>query len=101
MPAETVLASFESIYMKDEKYWLVYSDKKWGYCNQDGELIDLYDDASDFVDGIALIIKNGKAYFIDEDFNELQTVDGAVGVSACGELFKIRTMNSIKLYKRN
>lgn len=86
---DALLAVGDHISISDNKYWLYCKDGKWGYIDHDGNVMEMFDDASEFVNGKAMVIEGGKAYFIDEDFNRTETEILADSVKACGEIFEI------------
>lgn len=56
------------------------TDGKYGYMDINGNVKKLYDDATDFHNGYAMVKTNGKLYVIDENFNVVS--DGVEGDSA-------------------
>jgi hypothetical protein len=80
---------FDYISLSTNKYWLVYSDGKTGYCDHDGKIVKLFDDASEFVKGYALVIEKGKAYLINENFEKVKKLGKATGVFAGGEILEV------------
>lgn len=87
MPDDAVLAVGDSLEISDNKYWLVGEDGKWGYVDHDGKKQEMFDDASEFVNGKAMVIKDGKAYYIDESFQCSENGIDADGVYTYGEMF--------------
>ena len=80
---------FDSCSMSMEKYWLISLNDKWGYCNHDGEVIQLYDDATEFYNGYAVIIEDGKAYLIDEYLEKVSYICEADTSIQLGQVFFI------------
>lgn len=73
------------------KYSLVEKNEKWGYIDSDGKEVKMYDDASPFVNGYAMVTTNGKAIIVDEDFNQLSEEFEADSVSSYGnDMFRIK-----------
>ena len=80
---------FDYLKMSMEKYWLISKDGKWGYCDHDGNEVKMFDDAAAFYHGYALIIENGTAYLINEDFEKVQTIGEADSCWQSGQVFGI------------
>lgn len=55
----------------------------------------MYDDATDFYGGKALVIEDGTAYVIDESFEKIKEIGPAVGIRNCGELFCVMNAGDI------
>lgn len=87
IPDGAMLAVGDSLAISDSKYWLVSEDGKWGYVDHDGKKQEMFDDASEFVNGKAMVVKDGKAYYIDENFECSETGIEADGVYTSGEMF--------------
>lgn len=83
---EALLATGDYISLSDNKYWLYSKDGKYGYIDHDGNVIEMFDDASNFVDGKAAVIEGGQAYLIDEEFNRTETGIAADSVAAYGAM---------------
>lgn len=92
------LVKFDFIKLSNEKYWLVSSNDKWGYCDHDGNIVGLYEDASAFYNGYAMIIENGIAYLIDAQLNKVGEIGEADAVSQIGSLFSIEKNGNRMLY---
>ncbi len=80
---------FDYCALADEKYWLISKDAKWGYCDHDGNVVRLFDDAGDFNNGIAPVIHDGQAYIVNEDFEDLKSLGAATGVASSGEMIVV------------
>lgn len=87
---EAVLAEGDGIYLSDNKYWLYFKDGKYGYIDHEGNVAEMFDDACSFKDGKAVVIEDGRAYLIDEDFNRTDLGIEADTVTAYGEMFCLR-----------
>ncbi len=96
--SSAAVCTYDYIQLSAEKYWLIGDGDKWGYIDHDGKLVNEYDDASDFSHGYALIITNGEASLIDEEFNEIQNLGPADRVGCIGEMFAIVSGDSSKFY---
>lgn len=84
-----VKAVYDTIHMSDENYWLVQDGEAWGYIDHDGQEAAMFEDASEFRHGYALVREEGTAYLIDETFEKLQDLGEADSVSTIGELFVV------------
>lgn len=93
-----VQAVYDSIVMSEETYWLALDGNEWGYINHDGQKMQFYEDASEFWHGKALIIEDGMAYLIDEDFEKIKAVGKAESVVWLGDYFVIQNEGSSQLY---
>ncbi len=97
--SEALICSYDGIYMNDSDLWLVHKGDEWGYIDQLGKELSMFEDASPFVNGCALIRKDGEAILIDEQMNELQVLGEATSVSSDGEMLMIRNDGQILLYE--
>ena len=88
-----MVAKAEFILPSKEKYWLIKDNGKWGYIDHEGNVLHIYDNASEFWNKKALIIEDGMAYWIDESFEKSQPLCEATSVSCYGEIFKIEQPN--------
>ena len=84
-----VKAVYDQIYMNDENYWLVKDGEKWGYIDHDGQEAAMFEDATAFYQGYALVREEGTAYLVDEAFEKVQDLGEADSVSTIGELFVV------------
>ena len=89
IPDGALLAVGDSLEISDSKYWLIGEDGKWGYVDHDGKKQEMFDDASEFVNGKAMVIKDGKAYYIDESFQCSENGIEADAVYTFGEMFVV------------
>lgn len=94
----SAVCTYDCIQLSAEKYWLIGDGDKWGYIDHDGKMVNEYDDATEFSNGQALIITDGEAKLIDEDFNEIQNLGQADGVTCLGEMFRIVSGDKAKFY---
>ncbi len=92
-------AVYDRIYMSDENYWLVQDGESWGYIDHDGQESAMFEDASGFCHGYALVGEEGTAYLIDETFEKVQNLGEADSVSTIGELFVV-TRGDTKYFYR-
>ena len=86
-----IVAEGDYIGLSDETYWLYSADGKWGYIDHEGNVKATFDDASAFVNGKAMVIIDGQAHFIDEQFNVSEESVPADSVATIGEVFQITT----------
>lgn len=93
-----VQAVYDKIYLSEEPYWLACDGEQWGYIDHDGQKMRFYDDASDFCNGKALVIEDGIAYLIDENFEKIKEIGEAEGVLWLGDFFLVRNGESRQLY---
>lgn len=81
----------------DGKTYLVStSEGKWGYIDGTGKELAMFDDASNFVgNGLyAPVVKDGKGWLIDRNFNQVSEKIDATGCTTYGdELFRFKTAN--------
>ena len=86
---EALLAVGDEISLSDNQYWLYSKDGRDGYIDHEGNVIEMFDNACSFKDGRAVVVEDGKAYLIDEDFNRTDLGIEADRANACGEMFVI------------
>lgn len=55
---------------------------EWGYLDSDGTILATYEDASNFNNGYALVIEDGKTYIINEELKKVAELGEWEGVSA-------------------
>lgn len=96
---EVVIAVYDYIAMANETYWLVKSGEESGYIDHDGNEMEMFRDASGFVNGYALVIEDGEVWLIDETFNKLQSLGQADSVSALGELYGVTVGDEMHVYQ--
>ena len=95
----SVLAVYDYISLAEDDLYLVSDGDKWGYIDPSGKEIAMYDDAGAFYNGYAPIIKDGKAYIIDTDLNEIEELGEADSVFSAGELYAITKDDSTSVYQ--
>lgn len=88
-----IVAEGDYIGISDETYWLYSTDGKWGYIDHEGNVKATFDGASAFVNGKAMVIVDGQAHFIDEEFNISEESVKADSVVTIGEVFQITSGN--------
>ena len=96
---EVVTAVYDYIVMADENYWLVQSGEQCGYIDHDGNEIALFQDASAFENGYALVKEDGEAWLIDEEFHKLESLGQADYVWSTGELYIVTVGDQRHLYQ--
>lgn len=90
IPRGMVLAAYDYIGMDMNQYWLVQKGDQWGYIDHEGNEMAMYEDASNFSNnGYALIVEDGTAFLINEDFEIVEECGDADSVRCYGELFEI------------
>lgn len=94
-----VKAVYGYIGMSDENYWLVQKGDKWGYIDHDGREAAMYEDASAFYGGYALVLEEGTACMINEKFEKVQELGAADGVALVGTLFWVNKDGTVTLYQ--
>lgn len=96
---EALLAKADYIGMNNEKYWLVENGEQVGYIDHAGNNMGMFEQATDFYDGKAMIMENGRAYLIDENFNRLKDYGEVWGIENRGEVFQFRTKEGYYIVK--
>lgn len=102
--AKWISAAYQSMSTNDGKIYLVQNDKgQWGYINQKGKEIAMFDDAGGFIGDYAPVVKNGKAYLIDRNMKQVSEKIDADSVATFGEgLFRVTKGDKVMLmtYKK-
>ncbi|MBR5359259.1 MAG: WG repeat-containing protein, partial [Lachnospiraceae bacterium] len=94
-----VVAIYDEIFMTDADYWRYRDGNKYGYLDLKGKpLKDTYDDATDFVNGYALVIKEGKARIINDKFEEVEEINAATDVESAGDVFTVTADKDVRRY---
>lgn len=94
-----VLSIHEEINICEADYWMYRDGNKYGYIDRKGkETKDTYDDATSFVNGYALVIKEGKAVIIDDQFKEVEEIGAADDVDVAGDVFSVSAKDGIRRY---
>ena len=88
---ECILASADYVRIDESGYWLIQQDGRWGYVDHDGTVMAMYDDASRFANGRAMVVEDGYACFIDENLEPLGERVPAQSVAAYGDIFAVTT----------
>lgn len=75
---EPISKNYNSMSTNDGKNYLVQTlDDKWGYINDNGKELAVFDSAGAFEGDYAPVVKNGKAYLIDRNMNKVsEEIDG-------------------------
>ncbi|MBR3307673.1 MAG: hypothetical protein IKI75_10550 [Lachnospiraceae bacterium] len=89
---------FDRLSINDELYWPAENEGRYFYVDHSGSEAAEYDFCSEFKKGVALVIKGGNAFLIDEYFNELQDLGPADSVRQCGELYSVTKGGTETLY---
>ena len=98
--ADIIQAVYDDIVLDMNAYWLVKKGERWGYIDHEGHEMAMYDDATVFSDGYALVIESGEAYLINERFEKVEECGAAVRVTSFGELLGREEDNVLYLMKR-
>lgn len=94
-----IVAVYDEIHLNDAKYWMYKSGNNYGYLDHKGKEVKVvFDDATDFVDGIALVVKDGIAYVIDEDFAVVEEIGPANSVLMSGDVMMVIKDGVVKNY---
>lgn len=92
-----IQAVYDYIALDMNDYWLVQKGEHWGYIDHEGRELAMYDDASSFSNGYALVIESGNAYLINEKFETVAEYGPADSVSCRGELLGLEKDNVLSL----
>lgn len=94
-----VIAVYDQIIFDDEKYMAVRENDHWFYIDQNGKKVsEIYEDASAFApDGYALVIMDGCAYKINDEFEIIEKYGEAEVVCNSGELLVTQNGNQQKI----
>lgn len=77
---------YSFLYTNDGKiYPASKADGTWGYLDSNGNEIQFFEDAGDFIGDYAPIVKDGKAYLIDRNMNIVSNGTEADGVQTINE----------------
>ncbi len=77
--------NIESYFNQKSSYALVSRDGKWGFMSLKDGSVHMFDDAGYFFGDLAIVIKDGAAYIVNEDLEQIsEPIEGATGVSTLG-----------------
>ncbi len=77
--------SIESYFNKNHSYALVSRDGKWGFLSFKDGSVHMFDDAGYFFGDRAIVIKDGAAYVVNEELEQIsEPIEGVTGVSTTG-----------------
>ncbi len=84
-------------------YLVKNADGKWGFLDEKGnEIGEWFDDAGEFIGDYAPVIKDGKGYLIDRNFNRVSDIIDATGVTTYDDdLFRFENGDEIKFVTYN
>lgn len=92
--AEPISKQYKAMSTDDGKIYLVKTDDKWGYIDNNGRELAMFDDAGGFIGDYAPVVKNGKGYLIDRNMNKVSDEIAADSVGTfSGELFRFHNGN--------
>ncbi len=76
------------------------TDGKFGYMDRSGNVLKLYDDATDFFNGYAMVKIDGMLYVIDEDFNIVSNgIEGDSAMALYNNYFSVKRGDNCYLVK--
>lgn len=85
-----VLAIYDDIVISDSEYWVFHDGERSGYIDHKGnEQKLIFDDATVFYEGKALVTKSGSAFIIDEALNDIEEISEASNVDVAGDLIMV------------
>lgn len=96
---DCILGFYDNLFMGTGKYWLIQTEGKWGFIDQDGNIRHLYEKASEFINGYAVVIENGMGYLMDESFEKLEELGPVLDCVAYGEMFILKTEEGNRYYQ--
>ena len=99
MDNSIVKAIYDRISMSDADYWLVLDDEQWGYIDHDGNKLAMFDDGTDFYGHYAVVVENGVAYVVNEEFEKIQELGEAESVYCLGDLFCVESADITYFYR--
>lgn len=97
--AAAVVGVYDSITMNDSPYWLVSEEESYAFIDRAGNKVAEYTDATSFYRGVAMVMEDGKAYVINENFEKLSDGIAADSVDGLGELFAVTGGDTTMLYR--
>ncbi|MGN0619171.1 MAG: WG repeat-containing protein [Ruminiclostridium sp.] len=87
-----ISGKYKSMSTNDGKIYLVQNyDGKWGYIDSKGKELGWFDDATLFSGSYALVIKNGKTYFINKNMKRVSETFKSDEVICTGKLFQYKS----------
>lgn len=94
-----LLAQGECIDMSIEDKVLYSKDGQWGFIDFDGNVIKMYDDASNMYNGHAPVVHDGKAYIVNQNLEEIYEIGEATGVTDIGkDMVRVKNGDEEKYY---
>ena len=93
----SILATGDYIGIDQSRYWLIQKDGQWGYIDHDGNIVAFFDDATRFSNGMAMVIEDGYARFINEDMETCSDRIPAQTVAAYVDIFAVTTPDGEQL----
>ncbi|MBR4344438.1 MAG: fibronectin type III domain-containing protein [Lachnospiraceae bacterium] len=82
---------FEDIELSPNKLWLIEQDGLIGYCDHDGNIVKLFNGATEFTNGYAFVIDQGELVFlVNENLEIVKDMGFGESVYSGGGLFAVK-----------
>ena len=95
---KAIVMEFDYLRVSSDKHFLISQGEKWGYADHAGNLLGLYEDACDFVNGYAIVKIDGEGWVINEQLELLESIGEIEGASAGNEYFYVIRTEEEKEY---
>lgn len=91
---------FEGEYMgiDENDFWLAKQNGQWGYIDHDGNVMAMFDSATRFSNGKAMVMKDGYACFVDENMTPGEWKIQAENIDGYGEVYVVETPQGQKCF---
>lgn len=94
-----IVGVYEEVRLSDSEHWVIKKNGKYNYIDHNAkEMKFTFEDASDFKDGYALVVKDGVAKIINEEFEELEDIGKAQNVYITGDIMHTVVDGKVKNY---
>lgn len=93
-----VLFRGEYVEIDNTACWMMRQNGQWGYVDHNGNVLAVFDDVARFHGDKGMVIKDGYAYFIDENMNLGEWKIPAESVAECGEVYSVMTEEGQKCF---
>lgn len=93
------LAIYDYICMAEDDLWFIQDGEQYGYIDPSGNVIAMFDDASAFSNGHALVLKDGVACLVDTNLNVIEELGEADSVGTYGELFAYIKDGNLNMFR--
>lgn len=85
---------------EDTGTFLVSTNNKWGFIDINGKEIAMYEDATDFSGGFAIVCENGRGRVIDVDFQQIGEDFECEGSHSIGKgIFAVKNGDTLNILK--